>query len=93
MGVVFIKRLFVSQVSARIAQLTDATSLIDLKLEFLCIVCSHEHYVTLNLPFSLVHTPSAPSSPCPSIASPTSQTSFTSSSTMIDKVSFAVLLH
>ena len=92
MGVVFIKRLFVSQVSARIAQLTDATSLIDLKLEFLCIVCSHEHYVTLNLPFSLVHTPSAPSSPCPSIASSTSQTSFTSSSTMIDKVNVTVLL-
>ena len=72
--------------SARIAQLADATSLIDLKLEFLCITCSHEHYVTLNLPFSLVLTPSAPSSPCPSIASSTSQTSYASTGTMIEKV-------
>uniref|UniRef100_A0A8C1H180 Dedicator of cytokinesis 7 n=1 Tax=Cyprinus carpio TaxID=7962 RepID=A0A8C1H180_CYPCA len=40
-----------------------------LRLDFLRIVCSHEHYVTLNLPFSLL-TP--PASPSPSVSSATS---------------------
>uniref|UniRef100_A0A8C7F1M0 Dedicator of cytokinesis 7 n=1 Tax=Oncorhynchus kisutch TaxID=8019 RepID=A0A8C7F1M0_ONCKI len=41
-----------------------------LRLDFLRIVCSHEHYVTLNLPCSLL-TP--PASPSPSVSSATSQ--------------------
>uniref|UniRef100_A0A8C5C768 Dedicator of cytokinesis 7 n=1 Tax=Gadus morhua TaxID=8049 RepID=A0A8C5C768_GADMO len=40
-----------------------------LRLDFLRIVCSHEHYVTLNLPCSLL-TP--PASPSPSVSSATS---------------------
>uniref|UniRef100_A0A8C2ZR86 Dedicator of cytokinesis 7 n=1 Tax=Cyclopterus lumpus TaxID=8103 RepID=A0A8C2ZR86_CYCLU len=43
-----------------------------LRLDFLRIVCSHEHYVTLNLPCSLL-TP--PASPSPSVSSATSQSS------------------
>ncbi len=78
---------FDRQVSGRIAQLTDATSLIGLKLDFLRVTCAHEHYLALNLPFSLTLTPSAPSSPSPSVASSTSQTSFASTNTIIDKVS------
>ncbi|CAB1332240.1 unnamed protein product [Coregonus sp. 'balchen'] len=43
-----------------------------LRLDFLRIVCSHEHYVTINLPCSLL-TP--PASPSPSVSSATSQSS------------------
>uniref|UniRef100_A0A8D2MTQ6 Dedicator of cytokinesis 7 n=1 Tax=Zonotrichia albicollis TaxID=44394 RepID=A0A8D2MTQ6_ZONAL len=45
--------------------LTEA-NLASLKLDFLRIICSHEHYVTLNLPCSLL-TP--PASPSPSVSS------------------------
>lgn len=69
--------------------LTDATSLRILHLDFLRIVCSHEHYFTLNLPFGTPLTPSANnSSPTPSIASITSQdsqSSYTSTSTLTNK--------
>jgi len=41
------------------------------------IVCSHEHFIPLNLPVSLPLTPSAPPSPTLSIASSTSQSSVT----------------
>jgi len=51
--------------------------LLVLKLDFMRIVCSHEHFVALNLPVSLPITPSAPPSPTPSIASSTSQSSVT----------------
>jgi len=43
------------------------------------IVCSHEHFIALNLPVSLPITPSCPPSPTPSVASSTSQNSLTSS--------------
>jgi len=78
-------------VSTKVAALPDATTLINLKLELLRIVCSHEHYITLNLPFGTPLTPSAPSSPCPSIASSTSQTSYASTSTLTDRGLFAEL--
>ena len=67
--------VFSLQSSLRIAQLADATSLVMLKLEFMRVVCSHEHFITLNLPFGTPLTPSAPSSPTPSVASSTSQVS------------------
>ncbi len=82
--------LVFQQITTRISQLADATSLILLKLDFLRIACSHEHYITLNLPFSCSLSPSAPSSPCPSIASSTSQASYVSNS-MIERGLFTEL--
>ncbi|XP_069942508.1 dedicator of cytokinesis protein 7 isoform X5 [Cherax quadricarinatus] len=67
------------QMSNKIVSLPDAAPLINLKLDFVRIVCSHEHYVALNLPFCTpLSALSAPSSPCPSIGSTTSQSSFIS---------------
>ncbi|XP_078495835.1 dedicator of cytokinesis protein 7 [Ciona intestinalis] len=45
---------------------TPPGSILQLRLTFLRVICSHEHYVTLNLPFAL---PPTPSSPSPSIGS------------------------
>uniref|UniRef100_A0A3Q2CHM6 Uncharacterized protein n=1 Tax=Cyprinodon variegatus TaxID=28743 RepID=A0A3Q2CHM6_CYPVA len=63
------------QVSTKLYALQNPT-LESLRLDFLRIVCSHEHYVTLNLPCSLL-TP--PASPSPSVSSATSQVSQKSS--------------
>lgn len=53
--------------------------LIHYKLDFLRIVCSHEHFVALNLPFATPYTLiSAPCSPTPSTASNNSQNSYMS---------------
>ncbi|XP_078656498.1 dedicator of cytokinesis protein 7-like isoform X9 [Branchiostoma floridae x Branchiostoma belcheri] len=76
-------KTYCKQVSGKIASLANATTLTTLKLEFLRIICSHEHFVVLNLPF--VAPASRPSSPCPSISSSTSQSSYISSSTVTDK--------
>ncbi|KAL3252390.1 hypothetical protein MRX96_017703 [Rhipicephalus microplus] len=76
-------KAFCKQVSAKIQSLPDASSLASLKLDFLRVLCSHEHFVTLNLPFATPLTPSPPTSPCPSIAS--SQGSVVSSSTLTDR--------
>lgn len=57
------------KVSTKIYALQNPT-LESLRLDFLRIVSSHEHYVTLNLPCSLL-TP--PASPSPSVSSATSQ--------------------
>lgn len=49
------------------------------KLDFLRIVCSHEHFVALNLPFGTPYTTlSAPCSPTPSVTSNNSQNSYMS---------------
>ncbi|XP_042203401.1 dedicator of cytokinesis protein 7-like isoform X8 [Homarus americanus] len=70
---------YCKQMSNKIMSLPDAAALINLKLDFVRIVCSHEHYVALNLPFCTpLSAISAPSSPCPSIGSTTSQSSFIS---------------
>ncbi|XP_071517868.1 dedicator of cytokinesis protein 7 isoform X2 [Panulirus ornatus] len=70
---------YCKQMSNKIVSLPDAAPLINLKLDFVRIVCSHEHYVALNLPFCTpLSAISAPSSPCPSIGSTTSQSSFIS---------------
>lgn len=51
--------------------------LIHYKLDFLRIVCSHEHFVALNLPFGTPYTTlSAPCSPTPSVTSNNSQNSY-----------------
>lgn len=61
---------WIFQVSTKVYSLTNPSNLASLKLDFLRIICSHEHYVTLNLPCSLL-TP--PASPSPSVSSATSQ--------------------
>uniref|UniRef100_A0A8D0ACJ9 Dedicator of cytokinesis 7 n=1 Tax=Sander lucioperca TaxID=283035 RepID=A0A8D0ACJ9_SANLU len=58
-------RAYWKQVSTKLYALQNPT-LESLRLDFLRIVCSHEHYVTLNLPCSLL-TP--PASPSPSVSS------------------------
>uniref|UniRef100_A0A8C0JGZ0 Dedicator of cytokinesis protein 7 n=1 Tax=Chelonoidis abingdonii TaxID=106734 RepID=A0A8C0JGZ0_CHEAB len=60
------------QVSSKLYSLPNPSILVSLRLDFLRIICSHEHYVTLNLPCSLL-TP--PASPSPSVSSATSQVS------------------
>lgn len=53
--------------------------LMNYKIDFLRIVCSHEHFVALNLPFGTPYTTvSAPCSPTPSTTSSNSQTSYVS---------------
>uniref|UniRef100_A0A8C0XMT3 Dedicator of cytokinesis protein 8 n=1 Tax=Castor canadensis TaxID=51338 RepID=A0A8C0XMT3_CASCN len=47
--------------------LNNLPTLISMRLEFLRILCSHEHYLNLNLFFMNADT--APASPCPSISS------------------------
>uniref|UniRef100_A0A8C4PKN3 Dedicator of cytokinesis 7 n=1 Tax=Equus asinus asinus TaxID=83772 RepID=A0A8C4PKN3_EQUAS len=54
------------QVSSKLYSLPNPSVLVSLRLDFLRIICSHEHYVTLNLPCSLL-TP--PASPSPSVSS------------------------
>uniref|UniRef100_A0A8C4QLC5 Dedicator of cytokinesis 7 n=1 Tax=Eptatretus burgeri TaxID=7764 RepID=A0A8C4QLC5_EPTBU len=65
-------KAYFKQVASKVSSLPSPNVLISLKLEFLRIVCSHEHYVTLNLPCSAL---SPPASPSPSISSATSQSS------------------
>ncbi|XP_039614776.1 dedicator of cytokinesis protein 8 isoform X1 [Polypterus senegalus] len=49
------------------SKLTSLPTLISMRLEFLRILCSHEHYLNLSLFFATPN--SAPASPCPSISS------------------------
>ncbi|XP_075415020.1 dedicator of cytokinesis protein 8 isoform X2 [Tenrec ecaudatus] len=48
-------------------KLTTLPTLISMRLEFLRVLCSHEHYLNLNLFF--VDPDTGPPSPCPSISS------------------------
>uniref|UniRef100_A0A670JG84 Dedicator of cytokinesis 7 n=1 Tax=Podarcis muralis TaxID=64176 RepID=A0A670JG84_PODMU len=66
-GFVFsLTKVYYKQVSSKLYSLPNPSTLVSLRLDFLRIVCSHEHYVTLNLPCSLL-TP--PASPSPSVSS------------------------
>ncbi|KAH1008877.1 hypothetical protein HUJ05_009380 [Dendroctonus ponderosae] len=72
-------RAYGKYIQARIASHPDSSVLVELKLEFARILCSHEHYVALNLPFSSPFMSSgAAVSPSPSVTSSTSQNSFLS---------------
>ena len=71
------------QVSFKLYSLTNPSNLASLRLDFLRIICSHEHYVTLNLPCSLL-TP--PASPSPSVSSATSQSSGFSTNVQDQKI-------
>ncbi|XP_064415943.1 dedicator of cytokinesis protein 7 isoform X11 [Latimeria chalumnae] len=65
-------KTYCKQVSSKLYSLPNPSMLVSLRLDFLRIICSHEHYVTLNLPCSFL-TP--PASPSPSVSSATSQSS------------------
>lgn len=58
-------------------KIVSSPDLVHYKLDLLRIVCSHEHYVALNLPFATPYTVlSAPCSPTASVNSNNSQNSF-----------------
>ena len=61
-----------SQIATKLHTSQNPSALTALRMDFMRIVCSHEHYVTLNLPCS---TLSPPASPSPSTSSTTSQVS------------------
>lgn len=62
------------------------------KIDFLRVVCSHEHFVALNLPFGTPYTAlSAPCSPTPSVTSNNSQNSYLS--TLVSSLSFLRYVH
>ncbi|XP_013931408.1 PREDICTED: dedicator of cytokinesis protein 7-like [Thamnophis sirtalis] len=80
----FLTLLFLfHKVSSKLYSLPIPSTLVSLRLDFLRIVCSHEHYVTLNLPCSLL-TP--PASPSPSVSSATSQSSGFSTNVQDQKI-------
>ncbi|XP_010898348.2 dedicator of cytokinesis protein 7 isoform X3 [Esox lucius] len=69
-------RSYYKQIANKLHTAQNPSSLTALRMDFTRIVCSHEHYVTLNLPCS---TLSPPASPSPSTSSTTSQGSAFSS--------------
>uniref|UniRef100_G3PL26 Dedicator of cytokinesis 6 n=1 Tax=Gasterosteus aculeatus aculeatus TaxID=481459 RepID=G3PL26_GASAC len=69
-------RSYYKQIGNKLHTAQNPSALIALRVDFTRIVCSHEHYVALNLPCS---TLSPPASPSPSTSSTTSQSSAFSS--------------
>ncbi|KAK7940498.1 hypothetical protein WMY93_003824 [Mugilogobius chulae] len=69
-------RTYYKQISNKLHMSQNPSALNALRMDFMRIVCSHEHYVILNLPCS---TLSPPASPSPSTSSTTSQSSAFSS--------------
>ncbi|CAD7079957.1 unnamed protein product [Hermetia illucens] len=75
-----------------ISKNSSIPDLMHYKIDFLRIVCSHEHFVALNLPFGTPYTTvSAPCSPTPSITSNNSQTSYLSAMGSCDTALYADL--
>ncbi|EDW71168.1 uncharacterized protein Dvir_GJ16211, isoform A [Drosophila virilis] len=67
-------KIYSKLITSRNALVPD---LMNYKLDFQRIVCSHEHFVALNCPFGTSYTTiSAPCSPTPSTTSNTSQSSY-----------------
>ncbi|XP_063042281.1 dedicator of cytokinesis protein 8 [Engraulis encrasicolus] len=66
----FVFQLVKSYCNQLSAKAVSMSTVISVRLEFLRILCSHEHYLNLSLYFS--SPASAPASPCPSISSQTS---------------------
>ncbi|XP_029441588.1 dedicator of cytokinesis protein 6 isoform X1 [Rhinatrema bivittatum] len=77
-------RCYYKQVNNKLQSAQNPNVLISLRMDLTRIVCSHEHYVTLNLPCS---TLSPPASPSPSVSSATSQSSAFSSHLQDQRVS------
>ncbi|TRY89209.1 hypothetical protein DNTS_025390 [Danionella cerebrum] len=69
-------RSYYKQINNKLHMAQNPCALTALRMDFMRIVCSHEHYVTLNLPCA---TLSPPASPSPSTSSTTSQSSAFSS--------------
>uniref|UniRef100_A0AAX7UDE9 Dedicator of cytokinesis 6 n=1 Tax=Astatotilapia calliptera TaxID=8154 RepID=A0AAX7UDE9_ASTCA len=69
-------RSYYKQIANKLHTAQNPSSLNALRMDFTRIVCSHEHYVILNLPCSIL---SPPASPSPSTSSTTSQSSAFSS--------------
>ncbi|XP_040202409.1 dedicator of cytokinesis protein 6 isoform X5 [Rana temporaria] len=69
-------RSYYKQINNKLSKAQNPNVLISLRMDLIRIVCSHEHYVPLNLPCSRL---SPPNSPSPSISSTTSQSSMLSS--------------
>ncbi|XP_040842271.1 dedicator of cytokinesis protein 6 isoform X2 [Ochotona curzoniae] len=83
-GFVFhLVRSHYKQVAARLQSAANPTALLSLRVDFTRILCSHEHYVTLNLPCCPL---SPPASPSPSVSSTASQSSTFSSQAPDPKV-------
>ncbi|XP_076977876.1 dedicator of cytokinesis protein 6 isoform X1 [Tamandua tetradactyla] len=83
-GFVFsLVRAHYKQVATRLQSAPNPAALLTLRMEFTRILCSHEHYVTLNLPCCPL---SPPASPSPSVSSTTSQSSTFSSQAPDPKV-------
>ncbi|XP_058281741.1 dedicator of cytokinesis protein 6 [Hylobates moloch] len=83
-GFVFsLVRAHYKQVATRLQSSPNPAALLTLRMEFTRILCSHEHYVTLNLPCCPL---SPPASPSPSVSSTTSQSSTFSSQAPDPKV-------
>lgn len=79
-------RIYSKLIMSRNASSPD---LMNYKIDFLRIVCSHEHFIALNLPFGTPYTTiSAPCSPTPSTTSSNSQTSYVSTKTTIKNIDF-----
>ncbi|XP_044278226.1 dedicator of cytokinesis protein 6 [Varanus komodoensis] len=76
-GFVFLLlRSYYKQINNRLLTTQNPNALVALRMDLVRIVCSHEHYVILNLPCSGL---SPPASPSPSVSSATSQGSAFSS--------------
>ncbi|KAH8283104.1 hypothetical protein KR054_012188, partial [Drosophila jambulina] len=72
----FVFGLIKTYTKVLISKNASIPDLMNYKIDFLRIVCSHEHFVALNLPFGTSYTMiSAPCSPTPSTTSSNSQTS------------------
>ncbi|BFF96110.1 dedicator of cytokinesis protein 6 [Drosophila madeirensis] len=72
----FVFGLIKTYTKVLISKNASIPDLMNYKIDFLRIVCSHEHFVALNLPFGTAYTIiSAPCSPTPSTTSSNSQTS------------------
>ncbi|XP_053318481.1 dedicator of cytokinesis protein 6 isoform X2 [Spea bombifrons] len=69
-------RSYYKQVNNKLGKTQNPNVLISLRMDLTRIVCSHEHYVALNLPCGCL---SPPNSPSPSISSTASQSSVFSS--------------
>ncbi|XP_051052782.1 dedicator of cytokinesis protein 6 isoform X5 [Phodopus roborovskii] len=83
-GFVFsLVRAHYKQVTTRLQSTPNPAALLTLRIDFTRILCSHEHYVTLNLPCCPL---SPPASPSPSVSSTTSQSSTFSSQAPDPKV-------
>ena len=88
----FVFTLIKTYYKVMISKSLNIPALIHYKLAFLRVICSHEHFVALNLPFATPYTSaSAPCSPTPSISSNNSQTSYLSTVASIDKALYSDL--